>query len=147
MSLNFTQASNPERFITPHVLHSHTPDGKELFVLSGVVVIDLTGVTSEEWRWETVTIVPMVPTPVGTMLVVDQVAPFVTVNSFLNLGESINSGFAVDAFHMSAAGNKLYGGLPIAVNCAVRDSDAFLYRLGYTVTLTGTFQASDIKID
>lgn len=146
MSLEFDQGSDPGKFMSPHVLHART-DGQEMFVLSGVVVIDLKGTTSDKWRWETVKIVPKLPLPVGQMLVVDQVAPFVSLNSVLNLGHSVNSGFAVDAFHLSGSGKKLYGGVPVEVECAVRDSDAWLYRLGYTITLTGKFEPTDLDFD
>jgi len=87
-------------------------------LLSGVVLIDMKGVTTAQWRRETILIVPDlngpilqaaahygIPLPPGTSgsnyycnFQVEQHAPFSTVSSIYNQGESINSGFAVDVF-------------------------------------------------
>jgi hypothetical protein len=135
-------------------------------LLSGVVLIDMKGVTTAQWRRETILIVPDlngpilqaaahygIPLPPGTSgsnyycnFQVEQHAPFSTVSSIYNQGESINSGFAVDVFRpnpyftatdifTNAARNNLFSG--IQVDAAVRDSDAYLYRLGYRITLVG----------
>jgi hypothetical protein len=135
-------------------------------LLSGVVLIDMKGVTTAQWRRETILIMPDlngpilqaaahygIPLPPGTSgsnyycnFQVEQHAPFATVSSIYNQGESINSGFAVDVFRpnpyftatdifTNAARNNLFSG--IQVDAAVRDSDAYLYRLGYRITLVG----------
>jgi hypothetical protein len=73
-------------------------------------------------------------------------APFVSPNAMLNLGESINSGFAVDTWRPNSFGaatnvltNQPVGNLFSGVNAdlAVRDNDAWLHRLGYNITLIG----------
>jgi hypothetical protein len=73
-------------------------------------------------------------------------APFASLSSIFNQDQSINSGFAVDvwrpnhfvmgtdAFTHSAVGNIFTG---INVDVAVRDTDAWIYRIGYNVTLLG----------
>ena len=72
--------------------------------------------------------------------------PFASLSAIFNRGQSINSGFAVDAWrsHHFGSGtdvltnrpvNNLFAG--INVDLAVRDSDAWLYRLGYNITLIG----------
>jgi hypothetical protein len=73
-------------------------------------------------------------------------APFASLGSIFNQNQSINSGFAVDTWrptHFDAGTNALthapvgniFTGLNVDV--AVRDTDAWLYRLGYNITLVG----------
>jgi hypothetical protein len=77
---------------------------------------------------------------------VDGWAPFASPSAMFNAGESINSGFAVDVWRPSHFGsgtnvstnqpvNNIFSG--IDVDLAVRDTDAWLYRLGYNITLIG----------
>jgi hypothetical protein len=144
-------------------------------LLSGVVLIDFKGVSASQWRHETVHIVPDlngpilqaatrygIPLPPGTSglnyqcnFQVEQHAPFSTVSSIFNQNESINSGFAVEVFRphpyftatdffTNTAKDNLFGG--IEVDAAVRDSDAFLQRLGYRITLVGKIVFSPIII-
>ena len=73
-------------------------------------------------------------------------APFASLSSIFNQDQSINSGFAVDvwrpnhfatgtdAFTHSPVGNIFTG---INVDVAVSDTDAWIYRIGYNVTLLG----------
>ena len=69
-----------------------------------------------------------------------------SLSAIFNQGQSINSGFAVDAWRPNHFGsgtdvlsnrpvNNLFSG--INVDLAVRDTDAWLYRLGYNITLLG----------
>jgi hypothetical protein len=73
-------------------------------------------------------------------------APFVSLSSIFNQGQSINSGFAVDVWRPNHFGNgtdvlsnrpvnNLFSG--INVDLAVRDTDAWLHRIGYNITLVG----------
>jgi hypothetical protein len=134
------QISKPGSFINASVLHTRTPDNKELIVLSGVVLTNLKG--EAEWRRDTLIIGPKVPIPAGKMLVIEQGAPFVTINAIWNKDQSVNSGFAVDAFRITS--NKAYGYVSIEISFAVRDVDAWLYRVGYSVTLLGRYETSDL---
>ena len=73
-------------------------------------------------------------------------APFASLSSIFNQDQSINSGFAVDvwrpnhfttgtdAFTHSTVGSIFTG---INVDVAVRDTDAWIYRISYNVTLLG----------
>ena len=74
----------------------------------------------------------------------------------INQNESVNSGFAVDVFRphpyftatdffTNTARSNLFAG--IEVDAAVRDSDAYLYRLGYRITLVGKVVFSPIIIE
>jgi hypothetical protein len=73
-------------------------------------------------------------------------APFASLSSIFNQDQSINSGFAVDvwrpthfstgtdAFTHSPVGNIFTG---VNVDVAVRDTDAWIFRVGYNITLLG----------
>ena len=137
-----------------------------LLVLSGVVIVDLKGSSAATWRHETVSFRPDlnaplkfainkhgVPTPSGTQGVdyitffkVEQWAPFAALSSVFNQNVSVNSGFAVDRWRPNpfttaqdsfspVQHTNLFDG--IQVDVAVRDSDAWLYRLSYKITLLG----------
>jgi murein DD-endopeptidase MepM/ murein hydrolase activator NlpD len=137
-----------------------------LLVLTGVVIIDLKGDSAAAWRHETVSIRPDlngplqfainkhgIPTPPGTnglnfltFFKVEQWAPFAALSSIFNQNQSINSGFAVDVWRPNPFGSapdsfspvphtNLFSG--IQVDVAVRDTDAWLFRLSYEITLLG----------
>jgi hypothetical protein len=150
-------------------------DQKWLLVLSGVVLAGLKGDNSGDWNRETVSFTPdmagpddpastsgplnwaisrySIPKPPGSpgaqyliRFSVEEWEPFVSLSSIFNQGQSINSGFAVDAWRPNHFGsatnvltnqsvNNLFAG--INVDLAVRDSDAWIYRLGYNITLLG----------
>lgn len=143
-------------------------------VLSGVVLIDMKGVTPAQWRRETLLISPDlrapikfaaqrfgVPLPPGNdssyyaNFQVEQWAPFSTLSSVFNANQSVNSGFAVDAWRpepffaatdlaTNAQVSNLFAG--VQSDIAVRDSDAFLYRVGYHITLIGRIVFSPVII-
>jgi hypothetical protein len=73
-------------------------------------------------------------------------APYVSLSAIFNQGQSIDSGFAVDAWRPNHFGsgtsvvtnqpvNNIFAG--VNADLAVRDTDAWLYRLGYNITLLG----------
>lgn len=146
-----------------------------LLVLTGIVIIDLKGNSAATWRRETVSIQPDlngplqfainkfgIPTPPGTnganyltRFKVEQWAPFAALSSVFNQNESINSGFAVDVWRPNpfASAQDSFSNVPhtnlfsgIQVDVAVRDSDAWLYRLSYEITLLGKIAFSPIII-
>ncbi len=135
-------------------------------VLSGVALLDMKGVNSAQWRHETLLLYPDLrgpakfvidnfglPKPVGfdeqsvnSLFQVEQWAPFASLGSIYNANESIHSGFAVDAWRPQPFGtatdlatntpiSNLFSG--IQADIAVRDSDAYFYRIGYHITLIG----------
>jgi len=139
-------------------------DQKWLLVLSGVVIANLEGNTSAQWLHETLSFIPdivsplnwavsrfSIPTPadpngysVGFSL--EEWAPFASLSSIFNQDQSINSGFAVDVWRPTPFGvgqdavslqpiGNIFNG--INVDVAVRDSDAWIYRVGYNITLLG----------
>jgi hypothetical protein len=149
-------------------------DQKFLLVLSGVVIVDIKGNSGAQWRRETVSIRPDlfsplqyavsrhgIPTPPGSSgtnyqlwFEVEQWAPFAAVSSMFNEHESVNSGFAVDRWRpnpfVTATGfnnttlDRLFSG--IQVDVAVRDTDAWLHRVSYSVVLLGRVRFAPILI-
>lgn len=139
---------------------------KWLMTLCGVGMVNLEGNSQAQWLQETLLLLPTlidpmhyaiathgIPTPQGSegshyalAFQVEQWSPYASISSIFNQGQSLNSGFAVDvwrpnhfgtgidAFSHQAVGN-LYSGLQVDV--AVRDTDAWLYRVGYNILLLG----------
>jgi hypothetical protein len=154
---------------------AHISDQKWLLVLSGVGIVNMKGVTSDAWLHDEVHILPDlrgpldfaisrhgIPRPPGTeglnyevRFQLGQWSPFAGLSSVFDQNESVNAGFAVDAWRPSPFGfgtdsfsgqldTDLFTG--IVVDVAVRDSDAWLYRVGYNITLEGRIVFTDIVI-
>jgi hypothetical protein len=139
---------------------------KWLLVLSGVGIVNMKGKTADDWLHDQVLIMPdmhgplsyaisrfSIPRPPGTegtdynvVFQPDQWAPFAGLSSVFDQEQSVNAGFAVDdwrPFHFSS-GTDAFTGQPVGgiftgilVDTAVRDVDAWLYRVGYNITLEG----------
>jgi len=137
-----------------------------LLVLSGVGILNFEGQKTTDWSRDEASILPdmsgpldyaidhySVPRPAGTegqdynvRFQLEQWSPFASLNSVYDEHESIDAGYAVDdwrpspfetdtnIFSKQQAGNIFTG---IIADVAVRDSDAFLYRVGYNITLKG----------
>jgi hypothetical protein len=137
-----------------------------LLTLSGVAMANLKGSPPDDWRRATLLLEPTVvdpmhhaiaqhsiPVPPGSEgpdyalgFQVEQAAPYASISSVFNAAESGNSGFAVDVWRPNHYGagidafshqyaDNLFSGLQVDV--AVRDRDAWLYRVGYNVALLG----------
>ena len=139
---------------------------KFLLVLSGVGIINLKGETSNDWLRDSVHILPDmlgpknyaiarfgIPRPTGTagadyytVFQVEQWSPFAAISSIFDQDQSINAGFAVDDWRPAPfnTGTNAISGAPVGniftgiiADVAVRDSDAWLYRVSYNITLLG----------
>jgi hypothetical protein len=90
------------------------------------------------------------PTPPGSNFSVrfslEEWAPFASLSSIFDQDQSINAGFAVDVWRPNhfATGTDALTHLPVGniftglnVDVAVRDTDAWIYRVGYNITLLG----------
>ena len=145
-------------------------DQKWLLVLTGVVVADLKGNSTSAWLKETLSFVPDmagpnnsgplnwainrfgIPRPPGnasdyhTVFSLEEWAPFASLSSVYDQAQSIDAGFAGDAWRPAPFNsgtdvvshqpvNNIFTG--INVDVAVRDTDAWLYRVGYNITLLG----------
>ncbi len=135
---NDLEVIEPKRFHTKHELRSRTGDNRDLVVLSGYAEIDgndLKGNPDGTWnrkhlvlrvgpRWE---------------FGVDAV-PVVSMSSIMNVNVAHNAGWAVDDCVVSYY--ELFPGPPgiqLQLTCrvAVRDSDGYMFRVNYFVTMVG----------
>ncbi len=131
---------------------------KWILTLSGIVDINFKGNSGSTWRHETyqlqfldkspLTSVYGRAVPQGRTLIfeAEQWAPFATINSIYDDGQSINAGFAVDSckpyfgsgFIIPEENNrqaKNFCGLEVLVG--VRDTDSYIFKVGFQVTLLG----------
>lgn len=172
---NLDKFAGQNWLITPAALAvgEHPPasikDQKWLLTLSGVVFADLKG-TGDQWLHETLCFIPdmagpgnsdplnwaishfSIPKPstdpegyhVDFSLI--EWAPFVSLSSIFDEQQSVNSGFAVDAWRPApfSTGTDASTHKPISqifegvyVDVAVRDIDAWIYRISYNITLLG----------
>ena len=132
--------------------------------LSGVAMVNLEGNSGSTWRQETLSFLPDmsgplnwaisrwgIPKPPNTssyniaMSLVEW-APFVSLSSIFDQSQSINAGFAVDVWRPTPFGTgtdaishaalaNIFNG--VNVDVAICDTDAWIYRIGYNITLLG----------
>jgi hypothetical protein len=94
--------------------------------------------------------IPRPPGSVGTnyliRFAVEEWSPFVSLSSIYDQGQSVNAGFAVNDWRPSpfATGTDVFTGQQVnniftgvIADIGVSDSDAWLYRLSYNITLVG----------
>ena len=138
-------------------------DQQWLLVLNGVAAIDHKGARASDWTKDVVSINPSLeaalrhaitrhrmPTPPGNKFSlafeVDLVAPFGTLSSVMNEGPSVHAGYAVDSWRPNLFGTgidalsnakltRLFRGIELDVG--VRDKEAIVHRVSYTITLLG----------
>lgn len=145
MSLRFVEGwpnYGGERFESLHSVRTITGDKKQLITLTGVVRIDLKGSSTKNWREEEVIICPrIVYIPKDRALQLEHWAPFVTINAIYNEKTAVDAGWAVNNFSLELPPeNKVtyrYPHIEIKTRVLVRDSDGWLFRVGYQVTLSG----------
>lgn len=129
----------PDRFVSQHSVVTRTPDGDRFWILTGIALIGLEG-TGSTWRREEINLgvtVPGIPRNQGLQL--KQWTPFVTLNAIANNGEARNAGWAVDRFHLRDPRTPALQRVVINTRVAVRDSDGWIFRVGYTLHLIGSF--------
>jgi len=136
--ISINQKAEPGRFVNPQVLHTKTYDGKELVVLSGVVLVHLEGKSEADWLREKLTLGIDIANilPSGKGLSIEQGAPLVTLNAVYNRGVSNNAGYAVDSCQLRPS-SEAYRDVFVDCDVAVRDTDGWLYRVGYNITVIG----------
>jgi hypothetical protein len=80
---------------------------------------------------------------------------FASLSSIFNQNQSINSGFAVDTWRPThqESGVDVLTNQPVAniftginVDVAIRDTDAWIYRIGYNITLVGKIAFTKVPI-
>jgi len=145
--VELSEVANPDQFVSKHWVATRTGDDRELFILSGIALINVQGVSSAQWRRGQYRLVvnlaqPLVTAgqdPSQTGLQIEQWTPFVTPYALFNAGQSVNSGFAVDEVFDVAPVGDATNTVVVSGCTAVRDSDAIIYRVGYHLTLLGRF--------
>ena len=139
MPINVNDIANRDQFVTQHWVHTETADRLHLWTLTGVVVLHLKG-TGGDWRREQVNLgitVPLIPE--GRALRLRHWAPFVTINAVGNDKVAHDAGWALDWFRLANPGTPTLQQIVVETQVAVRDSDGWVYRVGYEVTLAGSF--------
>ena len=155
--INQYTAEGDNRFRSQQWVHTPLPDGRHLLTLTGIVIPRGpdpkaepwdTGTTSDQWRSDKVNLIIKFPAnfmgfiPPGKSLEVLSAAPFITINTIYNGGEANNAGWGVDDFGIRLnLDRRIRPGVHIWAQLVVRDSDGYLYRLGYSLSLYG--QLSD----
>jgi hypothetical protein len=126
-------------------------DQKWFLVLSGVAVFTFQGQSAADWRRDSLRLAIDLKGPIQASgrsappgrelkFEVEQWAPFATMNSIFDQNESVNGGYAVDAFRPIFTTRDTFPQIfdTLEVDLAVRDTDAFIFRVGYHLTLVGT---------
>ena len=146
MPLKFIEGSpnyGGDRFESLHSVRTITGDNKQLITLTGIVRIDLQGTSSKHWRREEVIIEPRINyIPKNRALQVQHWAPFVTINAIYNKDRAVNAGWAVNNFWIELPRDRkiTYRNphVKVKTRVLVRDTDGWLFRVGYQVTVSGT---------
>jgi hypothetical protein len=126
-----------------HWVHFTDSQQQQVYVLSGTCILNpvLAG-PSDGSRWQrgqTSFEVPLPGLPQGQGLVVQQWAPAVLLGSIQNDGVANNAGWAVDDFDLQVSSGQAETAVYPVFNYAVGDTDGYLLRVAYTVTVVGTY--------
>ncbi len=158
--ITVNEATNAQPFASRHLAVAPLAFNRVLCTFTGVIVINFRGSSPSYWNFEHLRVglnqwnaileasaqgwlASHTPLPSGHGYLIDvrneDVAPFVTINSIFNNDGADNDGKAVDAVSVTAQQNRLtmpgnFRLLTFDAWLAVRDSDAYLYRVGYQVT-------------
>ena len=133
----------PANFLSSqHWVHFTDPQHREVYVLSGTCILNpvLTG-PHDGSRWQrgkTDFAIPVPDLPQGQGLVIQQWAPTVVLGTIQNDGTAVNAGWAVDDFDLEVTGEAAAYVWPV-FNYAVGDTDGYLLRVAYTVTIVGHY--------
>ncbi len=129
-----------DKFVTQHYVRTHTTEGLELYTLTGVVILDWKAKTGSDWRREDLILrikVPRIPKNKALKLV--HWAPFLTLNAIANDRSAQNAGWALDWFSVANPREQITDQVKIKAQIAGRDSDGWIYRIGYNITLLGSY--------
>jgi hypothetical protein len=122
---------------TPLHLKTILPDGQSLVFMSGIVEVNLQGV-SDQTNDITIENIQFVPMTVDTLaprwIGIPKGVPVVSLADISNNQEAINARWSV----FSVNGGMLNDRFQITVRVGVNDIDGFLFRISYFLTLLGT---------
>ncbi|MDQ6844421.1 MAG: hypothetical protein M3Z92_08735 [Bacteroidota bacterium] len=129
--------------VSQHWVIFNVESNRTVYVLTGVFLTGLKG-ESQNWLRERIFLnIPIPALPMDKGLHIEYWAPYFTMNSVYNRDTAVNSGHAVDAFGIQdREGDSNFGqnSVTFFADTAERDSDAYLYRIGFNVTLKGTLK-------
>lgn len=124
-------------------MHFNIEGGRVYYALSGIFLTNLKG-QDHNWLREGIHLsIPITPLQENIGLHIEQWVPLFTMNAVYNQDEAVNSGHAIDSYDIEGlVGDENLGQASVSflVNTAIRDSDAYLYRIAYNVALTGTLK-------
>ena len=134
-----------ENFLSSqHWVHFTDSEQRQVYVLSGTCILNPVEVGPQDGsRWQrgqTDFAVPVPDLPEGQGLVIQQWAPAVVLGSIQNDGVANDAGWAVDDFDLEVAENVAVTAVNPVFNWAVGDTDGYLLRVAYTVTVVGYYE-------
>jgi hypothetical protein len=126
-----------------HWVHFTDSQQREVYVLSGTCILNPVETGPQDGsRWhrgKTDFAVPVPDLPAGQGLVVQQWAPTVVLGSIQNDGVANDAGWAVDDFDLEVSQGEAASFVWPVFNYAVGDTDGYLLRVAYTVTVVGYY--------
>jgi hypothetical protein len=141
-----SQWQNPELFVSPHFLVMPSTGGRTYVGLTGVVLVNLKGISETRWRHESFRIIfrlwdvaQAAGFPWWYWFRAVHWTAFATLSSIFNDNVANDAGWAIDAFRLVDASN-LQERAILEVDAAVRDTDGSILRIGYNITMLGTFE-------
>jgi hypothetical protein len=172
MPIAIEERSFPRFVESRHFIATSLGDGRESIVRSGVLLlpnessdeaaaagrpwdpVGFRGTSTQAWRRDQVSVEldlapsinrlrPLSPGPNSYWAFrMDQWAPVASLNSVYDAGASNNAGYAVDAFAVRQPAPDTSVTLELLL--AVRDVDAFIFRIGFHVSLTGRLVVENV---
>lgn len=132
-----------EQFVSSHRLHFEAADGVHVITLSGIAIIDLEASqvkrqrgSERDWVMDDLVLDLALPEgliPEGQAFVVEQCAPFLTINA---IGGISTVGWGVNEFSGPGKG-PITEAVTLKATIGVFSTGEVLHRVGYQVTLTG----------
>lgn len=126
-----------------HWVKFNGQQGEILYTLTGIILVDLKG-SSQNWMGLNITCKIDIPElPAGEGLYIRYHAPSASLNSIFNERQANNGGHSVNTCRLDNIhpdGNFGTRQITLALGLAVRDSDAWLHRVGFNITLTGVLR-------
>jgi hypothetical protein len=148
VTIDIDQIQDPELFRSVHQLVMPSTGGRTFVHLTGVVLATLRGTSEEQWRGETFRILVSLQNaahdagfPESHWFRAVHWTAFATLSSIFNDEEANDAGWSVNGFRLEDP-RRLQGFATLLVETAVRDTDGFIFRLGYNITMLGTFEPS-----
>lgn len=130
-------------FDSPHWVYVPVAGDRHLVTITGVVKLDFQGENSADWHSDHLRLHLNFPNicPPGQWFGIETCAPFVTISGINKGGDNHDGGWAVDDFGVDWGpyDRKITGSVVIWANIRVRGYQFSLFRIGYTLTVSGIF--------